>query len=159
MTNELKTILFLHILFAMLLVGGGVAFVVLYFRARGAESMADLRATLANARVLERRLIVPAAGLVGLLGLLLGWRYDAKGILEFGDATWMHISVVLWIAVNVAGVFLGRGVERAVELNETQGSGDLAAAKARLRSPAVTSLLWANVLLWLVILYLMVFQP
>ena len=159
MTNELRTILFLHVLLALLLVGGAFAFVILYLRARGAESLAELRTTLGNARLIERRMIVPAAVLVGLVGFLLAGRYDAKGIFDAAEATWMHIASTLWIILLVAGFFLGRGVDRALAQAEHGGEGDLATVKARLGSPAVAGLMWLNVALGLVILYLMVFQP
>ena len=159
MTNELRTILYLHVLLALLLVGGGFAFVTLYLRARGAQSLAELRTTLGNARLIERRMIVPAAVLVGIAGFLLAWRYDARGIFDAGEATWMHVASTLWLVLLVAGFFLGRGMDRALEQAERESEGGLAAVKMRLNSPAVAGLMWLNLLLALVILYLMVFQP
>jgi hypothetical protein len=160
MTTELKTILFLHILFALLLVGGGFAFLVLLRQAQRAQSLAAARATLVGAHTVESALIVPSAVLVGLVGFLLVGRYDAKGVFEAGKAVWMHIGATLWLVLLVAGFFLGRGVRRTLALAEgSEGDGALERVKASIRSPGVSGLTYLNVVLGLVILYLMIFQP
>ena len=69
--TELNLILYLHILFAMLLVGGIVAHWLVYMRGRKAEDGAVLRATLRDLRAIGRLMIFAPGGIVGLLGLLL----------------------------------------------------------------------------------------
>jgi uncharacterized membrane protein len=160
MTTELNTILFLHILFALLLVGGGFAFLVLLRRAQRAQSLAAARATLVGARTIESALIVPSAVLVGLVGIALVLRYDAKGIFDAGKAVWMHIGSTLWLIMLVVGFFSGRALRRALALAEQgEGEGALERVKASIRSPGVSGLTYLNLALALVILYLMVFQP
>ena len=163
MTNELKTILFLHVLFALLLVGGGFALLVLIRRAQRAQSLAGLRATLAGARTVERFLILPSALLTGIAGFLLGFRYDAELTnFDLGEAVWMHIAGTLWLISVVAWYLLGRGVARTLARAESvsdAGGRDLDAVKEAIRSPRISGLMWLSTLLGLVILYLMIFQP
>lgn len=159
MTNELKTILFLHILAAMAMVGGIFGFLLLYLRARTADDAADLRSTLLNARLLQRRLVLPGAGLAGLIGLLLMWRYDARGVFDAGRQGWIHISILLWIVTNVLAVVAGRYTRRAEELASAGDGRELAAARAQLNAGPVAGLILLNSLIALVLVYLMVFQP
>ncbi len=159
MTNELNTILFLHILAAMLLVGGIAAHYVLHLRARGSNDLADLRGTMRDMRALEQRIIMPAGGFVGLLGLILAWRYDAKGVLSFADERWIHVAIGLWIVLNIIGGLEGRLLAQGYALGEDGMSADPAAIRARLNSGAYLALTTLNALIVLVILYLMVFKP
>ena len=159
MTNELNTILFLHILAAMLLVGGIAAHYVLHLRVRGSNDRADLRGTMRDMRAIEQRIIIPAGGLVGLLGLILAWRYDAKGVLSFADERGIHVAIGLWIVVNVIGGLEGRLLAKGYALGEDGVSADSAAIRARLNSNFYLALATLNALLVLVILYLMVFKP
>jgi uncharacterized membrane protein len=162
MTNELNTILFLHVLFALLFVGGNLAFLVLIRRAQRAQSLAAVRATLAGARTVERLLILPSALLTGVVGFLLGFRYDAElTSFDVGEAIWMHIAGTLWLIAVVIWFFLGRGVTRTLARAEGADADgrDLDAVKQAIRSPGVSGLMWLSTLLGLVILYLMIFQP
>lgn len=157
MNTETKTILFLHILAAMWLVAGILGYIVLYLRARRADDIAEVRATLGSARAVERWLATPGAGLVGIFGLLLMWRYSDLGI-DVGKWTWLHISIVLWLSINIIGAFTNRATRRAVELAAASG-GSLADVRAALSSGAHAGLLALNALITLFVIYLMVFQP
>src|SRR5438067_1657907 len=110
MSNELKTILFLHILFALLFVGGGFAVLVLLSRARRTQSVAALRATLVAARTVATMLVLPSGVLVGILGFVLAARPDAKLGFDQAKAGWMQIAELLWLIALVAVFFLGRGI-------------------------------------------------
>ena len=159
MTNELKAILFLHILAAIVMAAGILGVLLLYLRARGADDPAELRATVGNARALLQRLFLPGAGLAGVLGFLLMLRYDAKGIFDAGKQGWIHTAIVLWLIASVAGGILGRLLQRAVEPADSGARGDLSGLKASLNSGTLLGTVVATGLLTLVILYLMVFQP
>ena len=159
MTNELKTILFLHILAAMVMVAGVFGFLLLYLRARAADDAAEARATLVNARDLVSRLLLPGAGLAGLLGLLLMLRYHQTDIFDAGKQGWIHTSIVLWLVLNVLAGLQGRFVQRAVDAAGDSERGGLPALKAALASGPLVALTVVNTLLSIVILYLMVFQP
>jgi uncharacterized membrane protein len=150
MDNELKLILFLHILTAAVMAGALLGFALLVLRARDGAAG---RATLDDARLLLRALVLPAAGLTGLIGLLLALRYDSKGVFQFSDQTWAHTSILLWLILTAATGYLGMLLRRSMAgSTATDGS-------ATTRSTLFTVLLWGSVLLTLVILYLMVFQP
>ena len=159
MTTELNTILFLHILMAMLLVGGIAAHYVLHLRLRTSSDHAELRSTMRDMRVIESRIIAPAAGFVGLFGLLLAWRYDAKGIISFADARWIHYAIALWIVVNIVSGIVGRALVKGYTPGEEGESAGSAALRARLNAGSYLALASLNPLLVLVILYLMVFKP
>jgi len=153
MTNELKTILFLHIATAMAMVGGILGFLLLYLRARGASSDAAARDTVGNAFVLNRWLVIVGGGLAGIIGFVLEARYDAKGIFDAGKQNWAHIASVLWlVALGVAGI-VQRMTRRAV------AEGGTSDARSALSNGTVNILVWLNVLVALVIVYLMVFKP
>jgi uncharacterized membrane protein len=157
MTNELKAILFLHILSAMVMVGGIIGFVVLLMRARGAADAANVRATAGSAALLNRALVIPGAALAGILGMLLMLRYDQEGIFDAGKQGWIHGSILLWlISLGIAG-FVSRFTRRAV--SDAGGAGDGGGVRAALSRGPLAILAWANVLVALVILYFMVFQP
>ena len=156
--TELNLILYLHILFAMLLVGGIVAHWLVYMRGRKAEDGAVLRATVRDLRAIERLRSRGPAGIVGLRGLLLAWRYDAKGILNFGEETWLHVSTVLWLVANAVAGLESRSLRRAVEAGGS-GGNNTGAIRGALNSSRYLTLAAINAVVVLVILYLMVFQP
>ena len=123
MTNELKTILFLHILSAMVMVGGIVGFLLLFLRARGAADAAVVRATTGSAALINRALVIPGAALAGILGMLLMLRYDQEGIFDAGKQGWIHGSILLWlVALGIAG-FAGRITRRATSEGDSSGDG------------------------------------
>jgi hypothetical protein len=151
MTTELKMILYLHILTAMAMVGGSFAVLMLYLRARGASDDGRARAAVGDALSVNRWLVNAGGGLAGLIGILLLIRFDAKGLLDAGEATWAHTSILLWlIAGGVAG-FLGARLGRAM--------ADGSTLRAALSGGLISALVWLNALVGLVILYLMVFKP
>lgn len=151
MTNELKIILYLHILAAMAMVGGILAVLILYLRARGAADDEHARAATGDVLSVNRWLASAGGGLAGLIGILLLVRYDAKGILDAGEATWAHTAIPLWLVSGaIAGVF-GARLGRA--------TADGPTLRAALSGRLISALAWANALVALVLLYLMVFKP
>jgi hypothetical protein len=153
---ETTLILFLHILAAMATMGGALGVLVLYARARGAADVAELRASLGALATFNRAVLQPAAGLVGVVGLLLALRYDQRGIFAFSRQGWLMIAIALWVALQVVA---GMGVAAAVRAGESAEADGLVTAKARLGSGATAALLWLALALIMAIVYLMVFQP
>jgi uncharacterized membrane protein len=157
MTNELKTILFLHILSAMVMVGGIVGFVLLFQRARGAADSAGVRSTIGSASLINRVLVMPGGALAGIFGFLLMLRYDQKDIFDAGKQGWIHFSILLWlVALGIAG-FASRLTRRAVADGSDSSNG--ATLRAALSKGPLAILAWANVVVAVVILYFMVFKP
>lgn len=157
MTNELKTILFLHILSAMVMVGGIVGFVLLFQRARGAADPAGARSTIGSASLINRILVIPAGALAGIFGLFLMLRFDQEGIFEAGKQGWIHVSILLWlVALGIAG-FASRLTRRAVAAGGDSSNGP--ALKDALTKGPLAILAWANVAVAVAILYFMVFKP
>jgi uncharacterized membrane protein len=157
MTNELKAILFLHILAAMLMVGGIVGFVILLQRARGAADAAGARSTASGAALLNRALVIPGGALAGILGMLLMLRYDQEGIFDAGKQGWIHGSILLWlVALGIAG-FAGRFTRQAVSADGNTGNS--VTVRDALSKGPLAILAWANVVVALAILYFMVFKP
>lgn len=157
MTNELKAILFLHILSAMVMVGGVIGFVLLFLRARGAADAGTMRIAVGGAALINRALVIPGAALAGILGMLLMLRYDQEGIFDAGKQGWIHGSILLWlISLGIAG-FVSRITRRAVSDGNNAGSDG--SVRAVLAGGPLAILAWANVLVAVVILYFMVFQP
>jgi uncharacterized membrane protein len=157
MTNELKAILFLHILSAMVMVGGIVGFVLLFQRARGASDAESARSTVGGAALLNRALVIPGGALAGIFGMFLMLRYDQEGIFDAGKQGWIHGSILLWlVALGIAG-FVSRITRRAVS-SGGEGGGGITVREALAGGP-LAILAWANVVVALVILYFMVFKP
>jgi uncharacterized membrane protein len=157
MTNELKTILFLHILSAMVMVGGIVGFVLLFQRARGAADPAGARSTIGSASLINRVLVMPAGALAGIFGLFLMLRYDQEGIFDAGKQAWIHVSILLWlVALGIAG-FVGRFTRRAVSAGGD--TSNAVAVRVALTKGPLAILTWTNVVVAVAILYFMVFKP
>jgi uncharacterized membrane protein len=153
---ETTLILFLHILAAMATMGGALGVLVLWVRARGATNMGELRASLGALATFNRAVLQPAAGLVGVIGLLLALRYDQRSIFAFSRQGWLIASIVLWIVLQVVA---GMGVASAVRADEGVEADGLATAKARLGSGTTAALIWLTLAIVVAIVYLMVFQP
>jgi hypothetical protein len=155
--TETTLILFLHLLAAMATMGGALAVLVLYVRARGAVDAAELRTTVRILELFGQRLLFPAAGLTGLIGLLLAYRYDGRGIFSYSDQGWLYVAFVLWIVMQIVA---GRAVRAAgAAVGALGAESDFDAARARLGSAAVAVLVWLTLILTVAIVYLMVFQP
>lgn len=157
MTNELKAILFLHILSAMVMVGGIAGFVLLFQRARGAADAAGARSTVGGAALINRALVIPGGALAGIFGMVLMLRYDQEGIFDAGKQGWIHASILLWIvALGIAG-FASRITRRAVSTGGD--SSNTVAVRDALTKGPLAILAWANVVVAVAILYFMVFKP
>lgn len=157
MTLELDLIKFLHIIAAVAFLGGSFGLIVLLGRARASGSAGEARTLLVGARAVQRSIVAPAGGLVGIIGLILAWRYSDKGIFAFSKQGWIHISIVLWLIAAALDGIVGRNARQALEAAE--GDGPAGDVRARLGGLSIYGLAAATALLGVIIVYLMVFQP
>lgn len=153
---ETTLILFLHILGAMATMGGVLGLILLYGRARAAADLAELRFAISVLSTFNRAVLQPAAGLTGIIGLVLALRFDGKGIFEFSKQGWMFIAIALWVVLM--GV-TGRAASAAVAAGQPADREELETVKERLTASPAAALIWVALLLVVVIVYLMVFQP
>jgi uncharacterized membrane protein len=110
----------IHVLAAILWLGGGAAIMILALRAQRAKDNAGLVQIAKQAEYLSLRLFVPASLVVVAMGVVLmhkgGWGYG-----HF----WPQFAVAAWIVSFVVGAaFLGPESGRLAKLLETAGPDD-----------------------------------
>jgi uncharacterized membrane protein len=112
-------LLFGHVLFAGVWVGGGVAFQALALRAQRSPDPADRGRLAASAEWMGARVFVPASLLVLLFGILAA----LEGNWGFGEP-WITIGFVAFAFSFVVGVaFLGPQAGRIGRMVATEGPG------------------------------------
>jgi uncharacterized membrane protein len=138
-----NVVLFLHILAVFVAIAPGFVHPLL---ARQSEDLGGRTqsALIGMFAANGRRIYAPALLLTGLLGFALQGMSD--GVITFGQ-TWFWLAIVLWVLMNAVQHAVVMPAERAV------GHGRAEAALRMERGGAVLSVLF------LVTLYLMVFQP
>src|SRR5262249_52957377 len=92
--TETTLILFPHLLAAMATVGGALGVLNLCLRARGAVNATELRTTVCVLELFGRPVLLPPAGLAGVIGLLLAHRYDGRGVFSFSHQGWLFVAIV-----------------------------------------------------------------
>jgi hypothetical protein len=105
----------------------------------------------------------PGAILLGIGGvvLLIAGFYLSGKIDGFGQR-WLEVSILLFVIALVAGALGGRrssGVRAYAEGLAERGEGDEATLRAMLSDRTTWLLQWASVVLSVVVLVLMVWQP
>lgn len=149
-------LLFLHLLGAFTLFGGGLYATVLRLAALR-PSDASRIATLLGAA----RLAVPFVGAGFLVAVIFGALLVSEAGFDWG-ATWLSITFVLLAALLVVGAFAGRQDRHTRELAEriAGGSGESEAElAARLRDPLNLALNGGMMLAMLAVIALMVWKP
>ncbi len=141
----LNTLVFLHVLSAMVAVGINVSY---FFWLRRSVLVQDSRVyTLETIRMLELRIATPAYVLLGLTGIWL--------VIESGrewSTPWIELSILLLVVIlGVSGIH-SRIIRRRIEI-----AGDEAAYQSDHRKSRI--LMAAMTLSILAALYLMVFEP
>ena len=111
-----QLLLFIHIICAVIWVGGAAYAQLLAFRVSRSPDPSDLPKLARHIEYLGTRVFLPAALLLFIAGAVMtlqAW--------SFGQA-WIAVSVALWVLSAVVGaVYLGPRVKRAAELFETEG--------------------------------------
>jgi uncharacterized membrane protein len=111
-----KLLLYIHIVCAVIWVGGAIYAQVLAFQVARSPDPAELPRLARHIEYIGTRVFLPAAVLLFLAGVgmtLQQW--------SFGQ-TWIALGVALWVLSAVLGaVYLGPRVKRAAELFEAEG--------------------------------------
>jgi uncharacterized membrane protein len=111
-----QLLLFVHIVCAVIWVGGAFYAQLLAFRVNRSPDPSELPRLARHIEFIGSRVFAPAALLLFVAGVgmtLQAW--------SFGQ-TWIAVAVALWILSAVTGaVYLGPRVKRAAELFEAEG--------------------------------------
>jgi uncharacterized membrane protein len=146
-----QVLLYVHVVCAMIWVGGSFYVQLLAIRASRSDDPAELPRLGRHIEAIGTLVFVPAA----LLLFVSGAAMTAQAW-SFGR-TWIAISVALWILSAVAGaLYLAPRAKRAAELFETEGPTSVAARRLTQRLFLVSRL---ELVSFAVIIALMVFKP
>jgi uncharacterized membrane protein len=142
----------IHVLAAIVWLGGGAMITVLAWRAQRAKDTAQLLQIGTQAEWLSTRVFVPASLVVGVMGVILmhkgGWGYD-----HF----WTLFGVVVWgMSFVVGAAFLGPQTGKLAKLMESRGPEDPAVAA---RLDVIINVARADVVLILLVAADMVAKP
>jgi uncharacterized membrane protein len=108
--------LYVHIICAVIWVGGAAYAQLLAFRVARSPDPSELPHLARHVEFIGARVFLPAALLLFLSGIAMTLQAWAFG------QTWIAVSVALWVLSAVAGaIYLGPGVKRAAELFEVEG--------------------------------------
>lgn len=146
-----ELLLFVHVVCAVIWVGGAVYAQILAVRIRRSDDPAELPRFARHVEFIGSWVFMPAAVLLFLAGAAMtvqAW--------SFGQA-WIAISVALWVLSALAGaVYLGPRSKRVAALFESEGPTS-AAGRALLDRMFLVSRL--ELIGFAVIIGLMVFKP
>jgi len=154
----------LHILSAIVFVGGLIARQLVRSMAGRAPDVRGFAIQSAAAGHIEKRMVIPGNGAVIVIGVLLALigRQPILGFLQGADRNWLLVSNVLLVALMllVPLVFLPRGklfdATLTAALNRDEFTPELRTA---LRDPLVRAAHFAEMAGVLVVVYLMVVKP
>jgi uncharacterized membrane protein len=111
-----QLLLFVHVVCAVIWVGGAIYAQLLALRVSRSPDPSELPQLARNIEYIGSRVFAPAAFLLFVSGVgmtLQAW--------SFGQ-TWIAVAVALWVVSAVTGaVYLGPRVRRAAELFEAEG--------------------------------------
>jgi uncharacterized membrane protein len=146
-----QVLLFVHIVCAVIWVGGAVYAQLLALRVNRSPDPSELPHLARNIEFIGSRVFAPAALLLFVAGVgmtLQAW--------SFGQ-TWIAVAVALWVLSAVTGaVYLGPRVKRAAELFEAEGPTSTAGRELIDRLFLVSRL---ELISFAVIIALMTFKP
>lgn len=146
-----QLLLYVHIICAVIWVGGAVYAQLLAFRVNRSPDPSELPHLARHIEYLGTRVFLPAALLLFVAGTAMTLQAWSFGRL------WIAVSVALWVLSAVVGaVYLGPRVKQAAELFETEGPTSEAGRELinRLFVVSRIELLW-----FAVIIALMTFKP
>ena len=146
-----ELLLYVHVVCAVIWVGGALYAQLLALRVRGAGGPDQLPELARHIEFIGSRVFVPAAVLLFIAGVAM--TLDAW---SFGQ-TWIAVSVGLWILSALAGaLYLGPRAKRVAALFDEEGSSSPAGRSLLERIFLVSRLELAA---FAVIIALMVFKP
>lgn len=155
---------FLHILGALLLIGGVLARQLVRSRIRQVADRVAFIELVRAASLIDQRLVIPGSILVLLVGLLLAWMTGAPvlGFLQGASQNWLLVSNVLILAgmFIVVRLFipLRKRLETWIEHSEVNDNVPVELLEALQRRRLRLAYLLESLSL-LVIVALMVFKP
>ena len=146
-----ELLLFVHIICAVIWVGGSFFAQLLSLRVQRSTDPADLPKYGRHIEFLGLRVFLPASVLLFLAGaVMVTQRW------QFGDV-WVSVSMGLWLLSVIAGaLYIGPRTKRIAELFEAEGPTS-AAARALLDRVFLVSRL--ELVSFAIIIALMVFKP
>jgi uncharacterized membrane protein len=146
-----QVLLYVHIVCAVIWVGGAFYAQLLAIRVMQSDDPADLPKLGRNFEFLGTRVFLPASILLFIAGAAM-----VVNKWSFGQ-TWVAVAVALWILSAVSGAaYLGPRSKKVSELFETEGPTS-AAARALLNRLFLVSRL--ELLSFAIIIAMMVFKP
>ena len=144
-------LLLLHVVGAVVWVGGAVAVQILGVRVERSDDPSDLPRLARYVEALGNVAFVPAATVLLVTGAVMtaqAWAFDQA---------WILIAVLLWLLSALAGaVYLAPRAKRVVALFEAEGPTSVAARRLMSRMFVVSRV---ELLSFAVILVLMVYKP
>ena len=148
-----ETLLWLHVTFASLWVGGSVLLTVLATVAQRSNDAGRVTSAIATAEAFGGRYFGP----IGILAVLLGVGLVIEGPWSFGDA-WISASLGLVIlSILIGAVFLGRETVRATEA--LAGGREALTSEARASVSRIVAVSWVDVLILFAVVFLMTTKP
>jgi uncharacterized membrane protein len=146
-----QLLLYVHIVCAVIWVGGAFYSQLLALRVTRSDDPADLPKLGRNLEFLGQRVFLPAAVLLFIAGAAM-----VANRWSFGQ-TWVAVAVALWILSAVAGaVYLGPRTKTVSELFEREGPTSTAATALMDRLFLVSRL---ELVSFAIIIAMMVFKP
>lgn len=151
MSRVYETVLYVHIVCAVIWVGGAFFAQLLAIRAERSTDPAEMIRTASSIEFLAQRVFIPASILLFLAGV---WMVIDRW--EFEQA-WIAIAIVLWLASALVGsLYLGPMSKKIAQAFESEGptsSSGLAMTKRVFLVSRIELVGFA------VIIFLMVFKP
>ena len=115
--NTYETLLWLHVLFAILWVGGNAMLNLVAIRARTSGDSTQLASLFRTLAWFGSRYFVP----VSLLTLVFGFWIMAEGDWSYGDNPWIIVSLAIYaVAFLIGMLFFGPESNRIVQLLDTR---------------------------------------
>jgi uncharacterized membrane protein len=146
-----QLLLYVHILSAVIWVGGAFAIQALAVLVLRSDDPAELPRLLRNFEIVGSRVFMPAAIVLFLAGAVMTiqkW--------SFGN-TWVAASIALWIVSALSGaLYLGPRAKRAGALFDAEGPTSIAARQLIARLFLVSRL---EIVSFVITIALMVFKP
>lgn len=149
-----EMLLWLHVLFAVLWVGGNVMLNLVAIRARTSGDPTQLASLFRTLAWFGSRYFVP----VSLLTLIFGFWITAEGDWSYSDNPWIVLALAIYAVAFLTGMlFFGPESQRIVKLLDTDPSVDEAVTRKRMKRYLNVAHVDASALV--VIVFLMSVKP
>jgi uncharacterized membrane protein len=146
-----QVLVFLHVLSAVIWVGGAITGQLLAMQISRSDDPADLPKYARQIAVLGNRLFLPAAIVIIVTGVVMtiqAWSFEQL---------WIAVAIVLWILSAALGaIYVGPRIKRATASFDAEGP---TSEEGRRQLNSVLLVARLELLSFLVIIGLMVFKP